>query len=165
MRMLKKQVLFQDKEKTFSVLLADSRWCFFGTNYLVEKSFLAEWGTKKKPFCCPKFCRFSIFCQDIHPCLGRRVFCIWEENENYLCRLFWRTTCFFLLEFAFVFVVLEKIKKEMICADFLGGQLVLQSGIKRDLTHTVGNSLRRWVPQWQCPTNLKLSNMVLNNNF
>ena len=49
---------------------------------------------------------------------------------------------FFSGYIAFVFVVLEKIKKEMICADFLGGQLVLQSGIKRDLTHTVGNSLR-----------------------
>ena len=159
MRMLKKQVLFQDKEKTFSVLLADSRWCFFGW-----KVFSCRVSHEEKPFCCPKFCRFSIFCQDIHPCLGRRVFLYWRRKWKLSMQTFLENNLFFLSIYRLCLCSFGENKKEMICADFLGGQLVLQSGIKRDLTHTVGNSLRRWVPQWQCPTILKLSNMVLNKS-
>ena len=68
------------------------------------------------------------------------LFSFGEGKENYLSRLLRRATCFFS---GICLCLCCFGEKEMTCADFLGGQLVLQSGIKRDLTHTVGYSLSR----------------------
>ena len=96
MRMLKKQVLFQDKEKTFSVLLADSRCCFLVLIIWVKSLFLQSESRRKNLFAVQSFVDFPYFVKIYILALEDGSFCIGEENKNYLCRLFWRTTCFFL---------------------------------------------------------------------